>query len=83
MGPYLTDANWHGDICLGNICPDNIRPGSICPYQKYLSCYGPNFDKTFRSQFFAGAARRTAPASMLILCVSVYVSEIISWPLVG
>ena len=39
LGPFLTDANCHGDICPGNICP-----GDICPYQEYLSCYcfGPN-----------------------------------------
>ena len=32
---------------------------------------------------FAGAARRAGPASMLILCVYVCVSEIISQPLIG
>ena len=32
----------HDDICPGNICPLNI-----CPYQKYLSCYWPDFDQTF------------------------------------
>ena len=33
--------------------------------------------------FFAGAARRAGPDSMLILCVCVCVSEIISRPLIG
>ena len=33
--------------------------------------------------FFAGAARRAGPDSMLILCLSVCVSEIISRPLIG
>ena len=49
LGPSLTDANCHSDICPGNICP-----GNICPYQEYLSCYWPNFDQTFWTRFFAG-----------------------------
>ena len=32
---------------------------------------------------FAGAARRVGPDSMLILCVSVSLCEIISWTLIG
>ena len=37
LGPFLTDANCHDDICPGNICP-----GDICPYQEYLSYYWPD-----------------------------------------
>ena len=37
----------------------------------------------FRMKVFAGAARRAGPDSMLILCLSVCVSEIISRPLIG
>ena len=39
----------------------------------------------FRTMIYqiAGAARRATPDSMLILCLSVYVSEIISRPLIG
>ena len=33
------DSNCHSDICPGNISPRNI-----CPYQEYLSCYGPDLD---------------------------------------
>ena len=36
-----------------------------------------------RDIVFAGAARRAGPDSMLILCLSVCVSEIISRPLIG
>ena len=50
LGPYLTDANCHGDICPANICPDNI-----CPYNECFSCYWPDFDKTFWTQHFCGA----------------------------
>ena len=32
-----------------DICPWNICPGYICPYQQYLSCYWPNFDQTSKS----------------------------------
>ena len=45
LGPSLTDANCHGDICQSNICP-----GDICPYQDYLSCHWPNFDQAFGIQ---------------------------------
>ena len=41
LGPSLTDANCHSDICPGNICP-----GDICPYQEYLSCYSTHLDET-------------------------------------
>ena len=34
VGPSLTDAHYHGDICPGNICL-----GDICPYQEHLGCY--------------------------------------------
>ena len=34
LGPSLTDANCHGDICQSN-----IYPGDMYPYQDYLSCY--------------------------------------------
>ena len=36
-----------------------------------------------RVMIFAGAARRAGPDSMLILCLCVCVSEIISRPLIG
>ena len=26
----------------------NMRPGNICPYQQYLSCYWPDFDQTLK-----------------------------------
>ena len=26
LGPSLTDSKCHGDICTGNICPDNFFP---------------------------------------------------------
>ena len=29
-----------------DICPSNICFGDICPYQKYLSCYWPDFDQS-------------------------------------
>ena len=45
--PSITDANWHGNICSVNICPDNN-----CPYQHNLSCYWPDFDQTFWIQIF-------------------------------
>ena len=38
LGTSRTDSNCHGDIC----------PGDIYPYQEYLSCYWPNFDKTLK-----------------------------------
>ena len=31
------------DICQGNICPVNI-----CPFRKYLSCYWPDVEQTFK-----------------------------------
>ena len=42
LGPSLTDANCHGDLCTGKICP-----GDIYPNQEYLGCSLPNFDQTF------------------------------------
>ena len=36
LGPSLTDANSHNDICQGNICP-----GNIFPYHEYLSYNWP------------------------------------------
>ena len=47
LGPSLTDVNCHGDIFQGKICPDNI-----CPHHKYFSCYWPDYDKTYLTQFF-------------------------------
>ena len=47
LGPSLTDANSHGDICPGNICP-----GDICPYQEYLSCYCFGSNKFLNQNFF-------------------------------
>ena len=41
LGTSRTDSDSHGDICPNNICP-----GDIWPYQEYLSCYWPNFDET-------------------------------------
>merc|ERR1711954_613377 len=41
LGTYTTDYNCHHDIC-----PDNICPGYISPYQQYLSCYWPDLDQT-------------------------------------
>ena len=38
LGPSWTVFNCHSNICLGN----------ICPYQEYLRCYWPNFDKTLK-----------------------------------
>ena len=43
LGTSRTDSNCHRDTCPGIICP-----GDICPYQKNLSCYWPNFDKTLK-----------------------------------
>ena len=37
LGPSLTDANCHGDICQTNICL-----GHICPYQEYVAQFWPN-----------------------------------------
>ena len=31
-----------------NICPYNICPGDIRPYQEYLSCYWTDFDQTLK-----------------------------------
>ena len=47
LGQSLTDANCQGDICLGNISPDNFLP-----YQHNFSFYWPNFDQNFVNQFF-------------------------------
>ena len=49
LGTYRTDFSCHHDIC-----PGNISPGDICPYQQYLRSYWPNFDQTFGTQFFGG-----------------------------
>ena len=40
LGPTLTDVDG-----LGDICPSNIWPRNICPYQQYLSCSCTNFSK--------------------------------------
>ena len=42
LGTSRTDSNCHCDICLGN----------ICQYQKYLSCYEPDFDETLNVGFW-------------------------------
>ena len=34
--------------CHGDIYPDNICLGNICPYQEYLSCYWPDFHETLK-----------------------------------
>ena len=31
LGPCISNANWHVDICLGNLCPGRVS-------QKYKSC---------------------------------------------
>ena len=49
LAPSITDANWHGNICSINICP-----GNNYPYQHNLSCYSPDFDQTFWTQYFGG-----------------------------
>ena len=38
LGTSTTDFSCHSDIC-----PGNISPGDVCPYQQYLSSYWPNF----------------------------------------
>ena len=43
LGPFWTYPNCHNDIC-----PGNISPCDICPYQEYLSCYWPDFDQTLK-----------------------------------
>ena len=43
MGPFWTYPNCHNDIC-----PGNISPCDICPYQEYLSCYWPDFDQILK-----------------------------------
>ena len=43
LGPSLTDAICHWDICPGNICT-----GDICPYKEYLRCCWPDFDQTLK-----------------------------------
>ena len=40
LGPSWTDSN-----CSSDICPDNIRPSYICPYQEYFSCCWPDLEK--------------------------------------
>ena len=47
LGQSLKNANCYGDICPGNIYPDDI-----CPYQQYLSCYGPD-PQNFQTQNFS------------------------------
>ena len=47
QGKSRTDSNYQVFICPGNICP-----GDISPYQEYLSCYWPNFDETLITQNF-------------------------------
>ena len=59
LEPSLTDVN-----CWGDICPVNIFPCDICPYQEYLSCYkflDPKFflnfnffEPWFLDQYFLG-----------------------------
>ena len=41
LQPSLIEANCHGDLC----------PGNICPYQQYLSYCWSNFDQTFWTQY--------------------------------
>ena len=41
MGLSWTDFNYGS-----NICPGNIGPGNICPYQENLICFLPDFDQT-------------------------------------
>ena len=43
LGKPRTDS-----ISYGDICPSNICFGDICPYQKYLSCYWPDFDQSLK-----------------------------------
>ena len=40
---FRTDSNYQGDIC-----PHNIYPRDICPYQEYLSSNWPDFDETLK-----------------------------------
>ena len=42
LGTYRKDSSCNGDICPGNISPDDN-----CSYQEYLSFYWPEFDQTF------------------------------------
>ena len=46
LGSFWTNFIHHGEICPGKICP-----GDICPYLEYFSCYWPDFEKTFLTQF--------------------------------
>ena len=46
-------------------------------------CLDTGWVQQHNTVIFAGAARRAAPDSMLILCLSVCLSEIISRPLIG
>ena len=46
LGTYRTDFS-----CQHDICPGNISPGDICPYQQYLRFYWPNFDQTLGTNF--------------------------------
>ena len=70
LGPYLTDANCHGDICLGNkyvlatyihiriisAVTDPIFTKLLRPnfFQQNLSCYWPAINQTFGTQFLGG-----------------------------
>ena len=45
--PFLTGCN-----CNDDICPSNIRPGHICQYRKYLSCYWSNLDHSFLPKLY-------------------------------
>ena len=43
LEPSIKAANSYG-----NICPINICPNDMSPYQEYLSCYRLNFDQTLK-----------------------------------
>ena len=54
MGTSRTDSDSLGYLYLDNICPSDI-----CPYQEYLSCYRPDFDKTLKGGFFLSTTTTT------------------------
>ena len=60
---FWTFFNSHCDICLENICP-----GDICPHQKYLGCYWPDFDQALKvgssCNFGIGNSQKKSQASL-------------------
>ena len=76
--PSITDANWHGNICSVNICPENN-----CPYPHNLSCYWPNFDQTFGTHIFAAVSQLLLTQFWPNFCDQIFGGLIFYGPIYG